>query len=139
MVATVRRFDFDKDYDIISAWWREHGSYVPMQQHLPPTGLMVEIENEPASAGFLFNTDAKICVVEFIICNPQLNKQQRNDAINLLIEKLRDVAIKIGYTAIYTSTGIPKFINRFKDAGFIEADKNQTHMFYFDYETKDLK
>lgn len=139
MVITTRLFDKEKDYDILSSWWKKHGSYAPMPDHLPPTGIMVEIEDTPACAGFLYNTDAKICVIEFVICNPQLSKQKRDKTLTRLIAILRDLAIKRGYTAIYNSTGIPKFIGRLKEAGFVEADKNQTHMFFFAYETVEEK
>lgn len=138
-MVTVRKFDFTTDYDIISKWWTEHGSYAPMLEHLPPTGIMVEIEDVPACAGFLYNTDAKICVIEFIVCNPQLDKQRRDETLNRLVIVLRDLAIEYGYTAIYNSTGIPKLVGRLKSAGFVEADKNQTHLFYFAYETVEGK
>lgn len=134
-----RKFDKEKDYEMLCDWWKVHGSYAPMQCHLPPTGVVTEIDGEPISAGFLFNTDARICVIEFIICNPKVSKEKRDKGLNNLILFLRDLALKIGYNAIYNSTGIPKFIGRLKEAGFIEADKNQTHMFYFDYEAEGNK
>lgn len=136
-MVRARIIDLSKDYDTICAWWKEHGSYAPMQDHLPPTGVMVEEDREPICCGFLYNTDAKICVVEFIICNPDTEKEVRDVALNYLIKRLRDIAIELGYTAIYNSTGIPKMIDRLKDAGFVEADKNQTHMFFFAYETEE--
>lgn len=134
-MVEVRKFDLLKDYVTLQKWWNEYGSFAPIPDHLPPTGVIVEIEEKPVCAGFLYNTDAKICVMEFLICDPQINKENRDLGLNRLIEVLRDLAISRGYTAIYSSTGIPKFIGRLKEQGFVEADKNQTHMLYFTYET----
>lgn len=131
----ARKFDISNDYDTISKWWRAHGSYAPLPEHLPPNGIVVEKENQPVCAGFLYNTDAKICVIEFLVCDPSADKETRNEALDYLIKILRDMSVEMGYTAIYNSTGIPKFISRLKKAGFVEADKNQAHMFYFAYET----
>jgi hypothetical protein len=131
----ARKVDLSTDYDTIALWWKKHGSYAPMRDHLPPIGIMVEKDREPICVGFLYNTDSKICVIEFIICDPEAEKELRDIALNHLIKTLRDIALELEYTAIYNSTGIKKFIGRLKEQGFKEADKNQTHMFYFAYDT----
>lgn len=136
-MVKARKFDLSKDYDTICKWWKEHGSYAPMREHLPPTGIMVENNEKPVCAGFLYNTDAKICVMEFLISDSKASKEDRDSGLSCLIQILRDLALERGYTAIYNSTGIVKFISRLKEAGFVEADKNQTHMLYFAYETQD--
>lgn len=125
-----RKFDFNKDYGTISTWWERHGSHTPKKEHLSKTGIIVEIDSTPICAGFLYNTDSKICVFEFVVSNPDADKQDRKLALELLIKKIKNKAIKRGYSLIYTSINIPAYIAKLKDAGFIEVDTNQTHMFY---------
>ena len=131
----AKPFDKTRDYDMLCKWWEGHGSYAPQVQQLPSTGIIVE-SDKPLCAGFLYNTDSTICVMEFYVCDPLLEKEERDKGLEYLIHLLKGIAINRGYEVIYTSTGIQKFIGRLKEKGFEEADKNQTHMFYFNYETQ---
>ena len=79
--------------------------------------------------GFLYKTDSKICVFEFVISDPAAHKDIRNVCIDILIRKAVEWTEKNGFNLIYTSTSIIRYTNRLKEQGFIEADNNQTHMF----------
>lgn len=125
-----RTFDLSKDYDILSKWWSAHGSFPPKPEHLSHTGIVVEVEKKPVCAGFLYDTDSKICVFEFVVSDPSAKKQIRCDALNLLIETIKDIAEAREYSLIYTSVKIEAYIKKLKEAGFIVADRNQTHVFY---------
>lgn len=125
----TRRFDFCKDYDIIWQWWNVQGSYPPKPEHLSSTGLITEADSKPVCAGWLYKTDSKICVFEFVVSNPAASKDERNAAIPYLIEIAKELAAEWGYTLIYSSVSNPRFIKRLQDANFIVADTNQTHCF----------
>jgi len=129
-VGKARKFDLSKDYDILFDWWSAHGSFPPKPEHLSDTGIVVEVEDKPVCAGFLYNTDSKICVFEFVVSDPKAKKSERNEALNALIKAVKSIAEQRGYTLIYTSLKIEAYIKKLKNAGFVEADKNQTHMFY---------
>lgn len=123
----IRKYVVD-DYDVINEWWQEHGSFAPDKHHLPKNGIIVyDVEN--IAAGFLYNTDSSICVFEFVICNPNVSKEKRDEGLDLLIKGAIEWAENNEYSLIYTSIGIQKYIQRLKDNDFIEADNNQTHMF----------
>ena len=124
----TRSFDFDKDYGIIKEWWKLHGSFAPKPQHLSATGLIIEADI-PLCAGWLYNTDSKICVFEFVVSNPNADKHSRDAALTLLIEEIKKLASNRGYELIYSSVKGMKYINRLQAAGFIVADEDQTHMF----------
>jgi len=126
----ARKFDLSKDYGTICSWWQKHDSYAPMPDHLPPTGIIVENAKSPICAGFLYNTDSKICVFEFVVSNPEVSKEDRDKCLKLLIETIQEIAKELEYTLIYTSINIEAYIKKLKSAGFIEVDKNQTHMFF---------
>lgn len=129
-MVEARKFDFNKDYDILQTWWNEHGLYPPKPEHLSNTGIIIEVEEKPACAGFLYHTDSKICVFEFVVSNPKIEKFQRERALKKLIEAVKNIAKKWDYHLIYTSINKEAYIKKLKDADFIEVDKNQTHMFF---------
>lgn len=128
-MVEARSFDLSTDYDIISGWWGQHGSFAPKPEHLSPTGIMVSVDEDPVCAGFLYNTDSKICVFEFVVSNPKSPKKDRNAALEHLIDMIKLIAKDRGYSLIYTSINIQAYIKKLTNAGFLEADKNQTHLF----------
>jgi len=125
----TRKFDFLADYAMIQEWWQLHGSFAPKPQHLSSTGLIIEADI-PLCAGWLYNTDSKICVFEFVVCNPKIEKSLRDTALTLLIEEIKKLALSRGYELIYSSVKGLKYIKRLIDAGFMVADTDQTHCFY---------
>jgi len=129
-MVEARKFDLSSDYDILFKWWRAHGSFPPKPEHLSPNGIVVEVDGIPVAAGFLYRTDSKICVFEFVVSDPEASKVNRHNALKTLIKIIQEVAKDLGYTLIYTSINIEAYIRKLKDAGFIEADRNQVHMFY---------
>ena len=133
--VAVYRFVVDEHYSIIQKWWEFYGSFAPRVGHLPKTGFVIAVDNVLSAAGFLYRTDSGnrteggICVFEFAICNPEIAKKSRDVALTELIKRANEWAHLNKFDLIYTSTSNPKFISRLKVAGFIEADKNQTHLF----------
>ena len=125
----TRLFDYSQDYDIIQQWWEAHGSFAPRPEHLSSTGVIIEAD-DPCCAGWLYNTDSKICVFEFVVSNPNIDKQLRDAALTLLVETIKDIARQRGYTLIYSSVKGEKYIKRLENAGFVVADNGQTHCFY---------
>jgi hypothetical protein len=125
----ARLFDFKKDYAIIKDWWISHGSFPPKPEHLSTTGIVVEAD-KPVCAGWLYHTDSKICIFEFVVSDPKACKELRNDALNLLIEEAKRLSSERQYKLIYSSVKGVKYINRLKEAGFIEVDTDQTHCFF---------
>ena len=125
----TRPFDLAKDYATIQEWWKLHGSFAPKPQHLSSTGIIIEADN-PLCAGWLYNTDSKICVFEFVVSNPNVNKDLRDAALTLLIEEIKQLACLREYELIYSSVKGLKYVSRLQAAGFIVADEDQTHCFY---------
>ena len=129
-MVTVRGFKYSDDYDTISTWWKKHGSFAPKKPHLSDNGFIVYVDDSPICAGWVYNTDSAICVFEFVVSNPDATKEDRDLGLRQLIEYVKAWSEFKGYDLIYTSINISAYINKLKDSGFIEVDKNQTHMFY---------
>ena len=126
----TRIFNLLEDYKLLESWWDAHGSYPPKPEHLSETGIIVEDNEQPICAGFLYQTDSKICVFEFVVSNPKAAKDKRNDALKRLIEVIQNLAEKLDYSLVYTSINVKHYINKLLNAGFMVMDKGQTHLFY---------
>lgn len=130
IMVNARKFDLSRDYDILFDWWYAHNSFPPKPEHLSTTGIVVEVEDKPVCAGFLYKTDSKICILEFVVCDPGAAKKARDQGLSHLIEEVKIWAVKEGYTLIYNSSKFGKFINRLQDAGFVIVDTDMKHCFY---------
>lgn len=126
----VRAFKLSEDYVMMESWWNAHGSFPPKTEHLPSTGIVIEAGSKPVCAGFLYRTDSKICVFEFVVSDPLANKQIRDSALTQLIRSAKEWAKNESFSLIYTSVNLAKYINRLKEEGFIQADNNMVHLFY---------
>lgn len=112
------------DYYILCEWWNKQNWQAPDRNMLPKTGLIIE----NICAGFLYKTDSDVALLEFIIANPESNKEERSEALDLLINNLVNIAKESGYKAIFTSLQHTKLLERYKKHGFIETDKSMTNM-----------
>ena len=89
---------------------------------------MVEVEGQQICAGFLYRTDATICLFEFMVCNPDASKDKRKIGLEYLIETIKEKAKELGYDLIYISIASKPFIKKLENAGFITLERNQVHM-----------
>ncbi len=120
----MRLIDLNTDYHIICSWWRQHNWPAIAKEFLPATGYIVD----GVCAGFLYKTDSKIAWIEYIISNKECDKSVRNDGLDILINKLLDVANEDGFKAIFTSVEHPKLMDRYVSHGFNVTDHNMYNM-----------
>lgn len=119
----VRKYE-RYDYYTLVEWWSQHSWKAPSINMLPKTGFIVE----NICAGFLYKTDSEIAWLEFIISNPVSDKEERSQALDLVINSLVEEAKLSGFKAIFTSVEHKKLIERYKEHGFVESDKDMTNM-----------
>lgn len=126
----IRLYDPSLDYAELNRWWTLHGSRAPQQRFLPATGFIVSVDGVRACAGFVYKTDSKLCVFEFTICNPEVEKEKRSEALDMLILAVKKWAKANGYEFIYTCANIMRYKMRLMDSGFVEGDSGQQHFLY---------
>lgn len=118
----VGRQTTEKDYEILVGWWNHYGFPPPAPEFLPDMGkcgIMVEDQDgKPLCAGFIYETNSKVCWMEMIVANPQLEGNKRNDAILYLIDSLSYLAYEWQYKWIYTSLKHEKLKEKYMKAGF---------------------
>jgi len=80
----------ENDWDTLVSWWDAWPSWVnPPKDFLPDNGtggLIIEKNNTPIVAGFLYFTNSAAVLVEWIISNPKYKEKDRKEAIETLIQ-----------------------------------------------------
>jgi len=126
------RFLDDRDYDVLSQWWKDWRWSAPPKDMLPQDGrggLMVSKDGEDICAGFVYFTNSKTAWIEYIVSNFQYRQDDRKEAIELLIKSLVEVAAETNGTKyFYTSLKNKNLINRYAECGFEKGSNNCTEM-----------
>jgi hypothetical protein len=93
------RFFTSEDYPMICKWWVDHRHDAVALECLSKTGIIVN----DICAGFLFKTDSAVALMEYIVSDPQSEKEFRRESLDHLIELLVSEAKKSGFSVIFTS------------------------------------
>jgi hypothetical protein len=112
------------DYISVASWWVMHDWPVIDADHLPKHGFIVDDK----AVGFLYMTDSKIAWLEFIVANPNVSKEDRSEALDLVINKLIDLAKELEFKTVFSSVTHPRLIERYKRHGFVVTDTGMTNM-----------
>ena len=103
----------DSDWNTLVEWWDAWPDWqAPAKEFLPENGtggFIVEKQDQPIVAGFLYTTNSKAALLEWIVSNPKYRENDRQKAIELLIEGAESVCKKQGIKYIF-SIGINKHL-----------------------------
>ena len=128
-VRYLKESDYD---DILVGWWSQWRWIAPAKDMLPQNGaggIMISKGGEDICAGFVYFTNSKTAWIEYIISNPGYkNREDRKNALNMLINVLSVYVEQEGYKYIYTSLKNKHLIDRYADCGFLSGDKNCQEM-----------
>ena len=121
MELNIRRLKED-DWETLCSWWDAWPEWVnPPKDFLPDNGtggLMVYKHNTPIVAGFIYYTNSKGALLEWIISNPEYRDDDRNDAIELLIKGAEQVLKDQGIMHVFTIGRNQKLIDTHKKLGW---------------------
>ncbi len=93
MELNVRRLA-DSDWETLCEWWNKWDWPVLPKEFLPDNGtggLMVYKQNTLIVAGFIYYTNSKGALLEWIVSNPKYRDSDRKQAIELLINSAEEV------------------------------------------------
>jgi len=123
------------DYELLSEWGEFWRFPLPPVDFLPQSdglfnGFMIcDDEGLELCAGFVYETNSKVCWMEYIISNPNMrNKDLRTKSISLLIHFLCESSKQKGYKYMFTTVKNKNLINRYSDNGFSIGTKGTTEM-----------
>jgi GNAT superfamily N-acetyltransferase len=121
-IRVIDECDYD---DILIGWWKDWGWDAPTKDFLPNNGtggLIVSHEGTPICAGFIYNTNSKVCWVDWIISNKDYRGDDRGEAISLLIAALTQSATAMGAKYIYALIKNQSLIETYQAFGFTKGD-----------------
>jgi len=121
----------ESDWDTLVNWWLswEEWKIHPTKEMLPMNGiggLIVECDNAPIVAGFLYLTNSKVAWMEWIISDKNYREKNKKEAVALLISSLEQVAKNTGAGVILSVTQNKSLLNIHEELGFT-VDKNPSH------------
>jgi hypothetical protein len=120
----------DSDWNTLVEWWDAWPDWVaPAKDFLPDNGkggFMVEKNNQPIVAGFLYTTNSKAALLEWIVSNPKYRENDRVKAIELLIEGAESVCKKQGIKYVFSIGRTKQLIDTHKELGWT-IDPGSSH------------
>ena len=127
MKLKLRRLE-ESDYDTLVTWWKDWKWEAPPRDFLPENGtggFMVSNNDSDICAGFICLTNSKIAWIEFIISDKQYKEEDRNEAIQFLINSLSGVAEETGAKYGYAILKNKSLMKYYEEANFtVTSDKN---------------
>ncbi len=85
MKLNIRKTN-SEDLKTLNKWWESWPKWqAPAKDFLPETALIVEKNNTPIVAGFLYFTNSAAVLLEWIISNPEYKEKDKKKAIETLV------------------------------------------------------
>ena len=126
MELSVRRLA-DSDWDTLCEWWDTWPEWVnPPKDFLPDNGtggLMVYKHNTSIVAGFIYYTNSKAALFEWVISNPKYREADRKQAIELLINAAEEVCKTNGVNYMFTIGRTKPLIETHRKLNWMVDDK----------------
>jgi len=128
MELNIRKLKQEDWGTLTKLWnmWPEWKDKFPTKDLLPENGTggyIVEKNNTPVVAGFLYTTNSKVAWIEWIVSNKDYREDDRKQALELLINGIEHVAISSGFNIILSIARNEGLINTFKDLKYTVDDK----------------
>ena len=129
MKLNIRRLT-DNDWGTLVSWWEAWPEWpTPAKEFLPEegrSGLIVEKEGKPIVAGFLFLTNSKGVLFEWIISDPEYREDDRKKALELLITGAENVSKELGYKYMFSIGRNKQLIETHEKLGW-QVDKKPSY------------
>ena len=109
----VRQYTLN-DYQMIAEWYIERRMTPPKSEQLPVIGFVVD----GTAAGFLYNADGKLALLEGYIASPRSSAYLRDVALDLITENLINAAKKLGVNKIFAASSLRAIQRRAEVHGF---------------------
>ena len=107
----------EKDWKYLKEWFMIHDGVLPDMNFLPDDGLggvVVEKDNRPIAAAFIYYTNSDIAFLDCGISDPHYKGRDRFEIGNVLIKECERLTKANGCEAMFTSTGNKGLLKRYK-------------------------
>lgn len=124
----------EEDYDnLLVKWWTDWGWVAPPKDFLPENGtggLMVHKDGRDICAGFIYTTNSKVALTEFVVSDKEYKESDRGEAIQFLIDciivMIKDMGFKYGHVILKNKS----LLKKYKESGYIVSDDNVIEMIW---------
>jgi hypothetical protein len=117
----------DTDYNVLVDWWKWWRWPSIPQNFLPDngtSGIMIQKENTPIVAGFIYYTNSDAVFVEWIVSNPKYKEHDRKDAIEMLLKTIETICKEQGKKYMFSIGRNQSLINTHKKLGWDVDNKS---------------
>ena len=104
----------EKHQEQISKWLTQWELPQHNLEVLPPTGLIVD----NIAAIFVYLTNAKICFLEGLISNREINKEIRDETADYLCKEILTYSKQCGFEYVASYSSNPKVVKRAENLFF---------------------
>lgn len=111
----------DTDYNVLVDWWKWWRWPSIPKNFLPDNGtggIMIQKENIPIVAGFIYYTNSDAVFVEWIISNPKYKDNDRKEAIEMLLNTIEAICKEQGKKYMFSIGRNQSLINTHKKLGW---------------------
>ena len=119
----------ESDWETLSDWWKAWNWPVMAKDMLPDNGtggIMVENEGENIVAGFLYWSNSKLVWLDWIISNPKVSRDIRQEAIKKLILTAEHMTKKAGSKYMMSISRSNSLLKTHEQMGW-SVDKTPSH------------
>jgi hypothetical protein len=119
----------ESDWETLSDWWKAWKWPVMAKDMLPDNGtggIMVENEGENIVAGFLYWSNSKLVWLDWIISNPKVNRDIRQEAIKKLILTAEHMTKEAGSRYMMSISRSNSLLKTHEQMGW-SVDKTPSH------------
>lgn len=118
-------YNHDKHYNMLCEWWAAHSWTAPAPNFLSDTGIIIQNESGKCLlAGWIYETNSAVALLEFIVGNPDHTKEERDGAFMALIETVEKYLKHRNFGAIFISTENKALMKRLEKCNFKKTDQN---------------
>ncbi len=119
----------ESDYETLCEWWKAW-KWPPVEKDFLPDngtgGYVIEKDGVMIVAGFVYITNSKVALLEWIISNPEYRETDRDKAITCLIKAIETLIKDWGYKYVFSVGRTKALIERHKKLGY-HVDETTSH------------
>lgn len=121
---TVREY-LKTDWPTVSGWADVHAGSVLVEALLPPVGVIIEHEDQPLCACWLYlAVNIGVCWLEYPVSKPGLHLREAREAFHLAIQALERIAIALDYRIMMAHT-LPGIARVMRSFGFVAEERKK--------------
>ena len=118
-----------EDYSLLCDWWTKRGwENIPITM-LTSEGIMIVSEKgNPIFAGFLLIHGTDLVFLEWVVSNPNVEKEERSGGFDKLLEVAEILTKDRGGKYLMHMTNNQKLVEMFKSKNYTVTDENCVHL-----------